>query len=51
MPFCLQYMHHFYVETDLEDGKYHSKPNNYFKALGSLLNTNQTTQSYPGKIN
>ena len=24
---------------------------NYFKGLGSPLNANQTTQSYPGKIN
>ena len=39
-------------EANLENGKFHSKPKNYFKALGSLLNTNQTTQSYhPGKIN
>ena len=38
-------------ETNLENGKFHSKPKNYFKALGSLLNTNQTTQSYPGKMN
>ena len=38
-------------EADLENGKFHSKPKNYFKALGSLLNTDQTTQSYPGKIN
>ena len=38
-------------EANLENDKFHSKPKNYFKALGSLLNTNQTTQSYPGKIN
>ena len=33
-------------EANLENGKFHSKPKNYFKALGSLLNTNQITQSY-----
>ena len=38
-------------EANLENVKFHSKPKNYFKDLGSLLNTNQTTQSYPGKIN
>ena len=38
-------------EANLENGRFYSKPKNYFKALGSLLNTNQTTQSYPGKIN
>ena len=38
-------------EANLENGKLHSKRKNYFKALGSLLNTNQTTQSYPGEIN
>ena len=38
-------------EANLENGKFYSKPKNYFKALGSLLNTNQTTQSYPSKIN
>ena len=38
-------------EANLENGKFHSKPNNYFKAMGSLLITNQKTQSYPGKIN
>ena len=30
-------------EANLENGKFYSKPKNYFKALGSLLNTNQTT--------
>ena len=39
------------AEANMENGKFHSKPKNYFKALGFLLNTNQTTQSYPGKIN
>ena len=37
-------------EANMENGKFHSKPKNNFKALGSLLNANQTTQS-PGKIN
>ena len=39
------------TEVNLENGKFHSKPKNHFKALGSLLNTNQITQFYPGKIN
>ena len=39
------------TEANLENDKFHSKPKNYFKALSSPLNTNQTTQSYPGKIN
>ena len=38
-------------EANLGNGKFHSKRKNYFKALGSLLNTNQPTQSYPGEIN
>ena len=38
-------------EANLENRKFHSKPKIYFKAFGSLLNTNQATQSYPGKIN
>ena len=38
-------------EAKPENGKFHSKPKKKFKASGSLLNTNQTTQSYPGKIN
>ena len=38
-------------EAKPENGKFHSKPKQKFKASGSLLNTNQTTQSYPGKIN
>ena len=38
-------------EANLENGKFHSKPKNNVKALGCLLNANQTTQSYPGKIN
>ena len=38
-------------KANLENGKVHSKPKNYLKALGSLLDTNQTTQSYPFKIN
>ena len=38
-------------EAKRENGKFHSKSKKKFKASGSLLNTNQTTQSYPGKIN
>ena len=38
-------------EAKRENGKFHSKPKKKIKASGSLLNTNQTTQSYPGKIN
>ena len=38
-------------EANLENGKVHSKPKNYLKALGSTLDTNQTAQSYPFKIN
>ena len=38
-------------EVNLVNVKFHSKPKNYFKALGFLLNTNQTTQFYPGKLN
>ena len=38
-------------EANLESGKFHLKSKSYFKALDSLLNTNQTTKSYPGKIN
>ena len=32
-------------ETNLENGKFHSEPKSYFKALGSLLNTYQATLS------
>ena len=33
--------------ANLENGKFHSKPNNSFKAMGSLLITNQKTQILP----
>ena len=36
-------------EANLENEKFHSTPKTYFKALSSLLNTNQTTQFYPVK--
>ena len=34
-------------EANLENGKFHSKPNNSFKAMSSLLITNQKSQILP----
>ena len=33
--------------ANLENGKFHSKPNNSFKAMSSLLITNQKSQILP----